>query len=98
MKKVLMISVMLAFVSTICFGEKVVAKGATYSPFGNFKLIKVDELFPFMGKDCQTFVIKYDNTPLKVRIIVCKEKKFRTYLVLSDKLSVQYTCRPKRQY
>lgn len=93
MKKVLMISVMLAFISAVCFGEKVVAKGPTYSSFGNFKLIKVDEMLPFMGKDCQTFVIKYDNTPLEIRIIVCKEKNCRTYLVLSDKLSVQYVCR-----
>jgi hypothetical protein len=29
---------------------------------------------------------------MDVTVIVCKEKKCRNYVVLSDKLSIQYTC------
>lgn len=93
MKKVLMITTLLTLVSASVFGEKVVAKGPTYSSFGNYKLISSDELIPLMDKNCHTFTISYDKTPLAVRIIVCKEKNCRTYLVLSDKLNIQYVCR-----
>lgn len=31
---------------------------------------------------------------MDVRIVICKDKKCKRYLVISDKLSVQYVCNP----
>ncbi|MFN8242079.1 MAG: hypothetical protein U0X39_15170 [Bacteroidales bacterium] len=95
MKRFLITAVMLTLVSAASFGEKVVAKGQTFTSFGDYKVIRVDEAVPMMGKDCQAYTIKYENSPLEVKVIVCKEKNCRTYLVLSDKLSVQYVCHPE---
>ncbi|MFN8209850.1 MAG: hypothetical protein U0T33_02665 [Bacteroidales bacterium] len=92
MKRLILITVLLAMVSAVSFGEKVVAKGQSFSALGDYKVVKVDDEVPLMGKDCQAYTIKYENSPIEVRIIVCKEEKCRRYLVLSDKLSVQYVC------
>jgi hypothetical protein len=93
MKRILFAAVLLLFAATVSYGEKVIAKGQTFSAYGDYKLIKTDETVPLMGKDCQAYLIRYENSPIEVKVIVCKEKKCRTYLVLSDKLSVQYVCR-----
>ena len=81
-------------ISVISFGKKVIAEGKTYSPLGDYKVTTTDNPMPFKGEDCKAFVISYENTPMEVTVIVCKEKKCRKYVVLSDKLSVQYVCNP----
>jgi len=86
------LTVLLAAISTVTFGKKVVAKGQTFSALGNYRIETVDNAVPLKGNDCQAYKISYDNTPMEVTVIVCKEKKCRTFVVLSDKLSVQYVC------
>jgi hypothetical protein len=92
MKKMIFLTVLLAAISTVTFGKKVVAKGQTFSALGNYRIETVDNAVPLKGNDCQAYKISYDNTPMEVTVIVCKEKKCRTFVVLSDKLSVQYVC------
>jgi hypothetical protein len=96
MKKMILMTVLLALISTVTFGKKVVAKGQTFSPLGTYKIETVDNPIAMKGNDCQAYTISYENTPMEVTLIVCedKEEKCRKYVVLSDKLSVQYVCNP----
>jgi len=43
----------------------------------------------------KTFVISYQNSPLKVTVAVKNEKGCKNYIVLSDKLTLQYVCNGK---
>jgi hypothetical protein len=92
MKKMILLTVLLAAVSTVSFGQKVVAKGQTFTAMGDYRIEALDEPSPLAGSNCQVYLIKYANSELDVRVVVCKEKHCRKYLVLSDKLSVQYVC------
>ncbi|MCX6334033.1 MAG: hypothetical protein NT092_06970 [Bacteroidia bacterium] len=92
MKKMILMTVLLAAICTVTFGKKVVAKGQTFSALGNYKIETVDNPVSMKGDECQAFTISYENTPMEVTIIVCKDRKCRKYVVLSDKLSVQYVC------
>lgn len=87
-----LLTVLIAAISTVAFGKKVVAKGQTFSALGNYKIETVDESVPLKGNDCQAYKITYENSPMEVTLIVCKDKKCKKYVVLSDKLSVQYVC------
>jgi hypothetical protein len=92
MKKMILLTVLIAAISTVAFGKKLVAKGQTFSPLGSYKIETIDNPVPMKGNDCQAYMISYENTPMEVTVIVCKDKKCRKYVVLSDKLSVQYVC------
>jgi hypothetical protein len=92
MKKLILSTVLLLAVCAVSFGTKVVASGQTFTALGDYRIETVDNAVSFMGKDCEAYLIRYQNSPLEVKIIICKEKNCRKYLVLSDKLSVQYVC------
>jgi hypothetical protein len=92
MKKMILMTVLIAMVSTVAFGKKVVAKGQTFSALGNYRIETVDNPVPMKGNDCQAYTISYENTPMEVTVIICKDKECKRYIVLSDKLSVQYVC------
>ena len=42
MKKMILITVLVAVISTVSFGKKVVAKGKTFSALGDYKIETVD--------------------------------------------------------
>jgi len=92
MKRLIIIAVLLTFAGAASFGEKVVAKGQTFTAMGDYRIVKVDNPVTMMGSECQAYSIRYENSPLEVKVIVCKEKKCRRYVVISDKLSIQYVC------
>ena len=92
MKRLIMITALLALACTVTFGEKVIAKGQTFTAMGDYKVVRLDDAVPMLGNDCQAYTIKYENSPIEVRVIVCKDKDCRRYLVVTDKLSVQYVC------
>lgn len=94
MKRMILFAVLVLAVSTLSFGKKIIAEGKTYSRLGDYKVETTDNPIPLKGEDCKAYVIRYENTPMEVTVIVCKEKKCRKYVVLSDKLSVQYVCNP----
>jgi hypothetical protein len=94
MKKMILLTVLIAMISTVAFGKKVVAKGQTFSPLGNYKIETVDNPILMKGNDCQAYSISYENSPMEVTLVVCKDKKCKRYVVLSDKLSIQYVCNP----
>ena len=79
-------------VCTASYAKKVIAEGPTFSALGNYKIELADNPVLLQGQECKAYTISYENTPMKVTIAVCKDKNCRKYIVLSDKLSVQYVC------
>ena len=92
MKRIILLTVILAFASAVTFGQKVVAKGQSFTAMGDYRVETNDNPVMFKGNDCTAYTIKYANSPLEVTVIVCKDHNCRRYVVLSDKLSVQYVC------
>lgn len=91
----ILVTVLIAIVSTASFGKKIVAKGQTFSAFGNYKIETVDNPIMLKNNDCTAYKISYANTPMEVTLVICKDRKCKRYVVISDKLSVQYVCNSK---
>ncbi len=85
-------TVLIVILSTVTFAKKLVAEGKTFSVLGDYKIELADNPVTMRGTDCKAYRISYANTPMEVTLVVCKERKCRNYVVLSDKLSVQYVC------
>ena len=92
MKKILFTTMLTVFIGSTAFTRELVAEGKTYSPLGDYRIEVADEPVMINGKEVTAFVISYQNTPLEVRVAVRHERNSRKYIVLSDKLSVQYVC------
>ncbi|MCU0473140.1 MAG: hypothetical protein MUC93_07210 [Bacteroidales bacterium] len=92
MKKMILLTVLVAMISTVSFGNKVVAKGQSFSALGDYKIEITDNPVLMKGEDCQAYKISYANSPMEVTVVVCKDRKCKRFVVLSDKLSVQYVC------
>jgi hypothetical protein len=92
MKRMISTAVLTLVFCTAMFAGKVVAKGPTYTALGNYTIETADNAVPVNGEDCKAFVIRYENNPMEVTVAICKDRNCKKYVVLSDKLSVQYVC------
>jgi hypothetical protein len=92
MKKMILTTVLILMVCTVSFGKEVIAKGNTFSSLGDYKIETTDNPIALKGEDCTAYKISYENSDMEVTIVVCKDKKCKRYVVLSDNLSVQYVC------
>jgi hypothetical protein len=92
MKRILVFAVVILFSTTALFGRKLVAEGKSFTQLGNYKIELADNPVTMKGEDCTAYVISYENTPMEVTVVICKEKDCKRFVVLSDKLSVQYVC------
>jgi hypothetical protein len=79
-------------ISAGSFARTKVAQGKTFSKVGDYKIEVAETPFILDGRELKTYVISYSNSPLKVTVAVDKDKNCSNYLVISDKLSVQYVC------
>ncbi len=79
-------------ISTVTFAKKFVAEGNTFSALGDYKIEIAENPVIMKGADCKAYKISYANTPMDVTVVVCNDRNCRKYVVLSDKLSVQYVC------
>jgi hypothetical protein len=59
---------------------------------GDYKIEIADNPVTINGDEFTAFLISYQNTPLEVRVAVRKEHDCKKYIVLSEKLSIQYVC------
>ena len=59
---------------------------------GDYKIETTDNPILMKGQDCKAYLVSYANSPLEVTVVVCKDRKCKRFVVLSDKLSVQYVC------
>lgn len=92
MKRILAAALLMVAFSTASFTREFVAGGKTHSVFGDYKIEIADKPVTINGQECKAFVISYENSPLEVKVVITKGEKCKNYIVLSDKLSVQYVC------
>jgi hypothetical protein len=92
MKKMFFAALLLVAFSSASFSREFIAGGKTHSALGDYKIEIADNPLTINGEVLKTLVISYQNSPLEVTVVIQKGKKCKNYIVLSDKLSVQYVC------
>jgi len=92
MKRFFLLAVLAIAFCTASSAAKVVAKGPTFTALGDYKIETAANSAVINGEECLTFTISYENSPLSVKVAVCKSGKCIKYVAMSDKLSVQYVC------
>lgn len=92
MKKMIFLALLTVAFGSASFSREFVAEGKTYSALGDYRIEKADNPVTINGEELKAFVISYQNSPMEVTIVIRKGKNCKNYIVLSDKLSVQYVC------
>jgi hypothetical protein len=92
MKRVFFAVVLVVAMVTTSFSRELVAEGKTHSALGDYKIEMADNPVKLNGVDHKAFIISYQNSPMEVTVVVTKGKNCKNYVVLSDKLSIQYVC------
>ncbi len=92
MKKMLILALLIVAFGSASFSREFVAEGKTHSALGDYRIEKADNPVIINGVEHKAFIISYQNSPMEVTIVVRDGKKCKNYIVLSDKLSVQYVC------
>jgi len=94
MKRMFFTALLIVAFSNASFTRELVAEGSTFSALGDYKIEIADDPVTINGQDFRAFVISYQNAPLEVKVAIVKDKdrNCKKYIVLSDKLSVQYVC------
>jgi len=92
MKKFYFAALLIVAYSTASFSREFVAGGKTYSALGDYKIEIADNPVTINGERIKTFIISYQNSPMEVTVAIKKDKECKKFIVLSDKLSVQYVC------
>ena len=92
MKKIYFAALLMAAFSCASFSREFVAAGKTHSSLGDYKIELADNPVIINGEMIKAFVISYQNSPIDVTVAIMKDKECKKYIVLSDRLSVQYVC------
>ena len=94
MKRILVGLVLIAAFSALSFG-RVIVRGNSNTPLGMYTIELSDKPVMLAGEEMKCYIITYENSPLQVKVLVDKEKNCKNYVVISDELSVMYTCNGK---
>jgi hypothetical protein len=92
MKKMFFAAVLIVAFSTASFTRDYVAAGKTHTALGDYKIEIADNPVTLNGEKFKAFVISYQNSPMEVTLVIRNGEKCKNYLVLSEKLSIQYVC------
>lgn len=92
MKRIILASMLLAAMSAATFARELVAEGKTFTNAGDYKIEVADNPLIINGQEFKAYLVSYKNSPVEVKVAVMKERGCKKYVVLSDKLSVQYVC------
>jgi hypothetical protein len=92
MKKMFFAALLTLVIGNASFSRELIAEGKTYSALGDYRIEFADKTITINGDEFKAFVISYQNTPLEVRVAVRNERDCKKYIVLSEKLCVQYVC------
>jgi hypothetical protein len=92
MKRMFFAALLIVAFSSALFSREFVASGKTHSALGDYKIELADNPVTINGEQLKAYVISYQNSPLEVKVVIRKDKKCKNYIVLSDKLSIQYVC------
>jgi hypothetical protein len=93
MKRMFFAAVLTVAFSVASFSSELVTEGKTNTALGNYKIEIADNPVMINGKEFKTMVISYQNSPLEVKVAVVNDSNEKKYIVLSDRLSVQYVCK-----
>jgi hypothetical protein len=92
MRKMFFLALLTVAFGSASYSREFVAEGKTYSALGDYKIEIADNPVIINGDEFKSFVITYQNTPLEVKVAVRKDHGCKKYIVLSDKLCVEYVC------
>jgi hypothetical protein len=92
MKRMFFAALLMVAFSSALFSREFVASGKTHSALGDYKIELADNPVTINGEQLKAYVISYQNSPMEVKVVIRKDKDCKSYIVLSDKLSVQYVC------
>ena len=95
MKRILFLALLTLAFGSATIARELVAEGKTHSALGDYRIETADNPVIINGEELKTFIITYQNSPMEVKIVVQPGKHCRNYIVLSDKLAVQYVCKEK---
>jgi hypothetical protein len=76
------------------FGKKV-AEGNTNTLFGKYIVEVNNKPVIIDGEEVTSYKISYEKSPISIIVLVDKEKKCKNYIVVSESLSLMYTCNGK---
>jgi hypothetical protein len=92
MKRMFFAALLIVAFSSASFSREFVAEGKTYSAVGDYKIKLADNPVTINGVQLKAYIITYENSPMEVKVAIMKDKKCKNYIVLSDKLSIEYVC------
>ena len=92
MKRMFFAALLIVAFSSASFSREFVAGGKTHSALGDYKIEIADNPVMINGEELKAYVISYQNSPMEVKVVIKKDKKCKNFIVLSDKLAVQYVC------
>ena len=78
MKRLFFAAVLMIAFCTASFAGKVVAEGKTFTALGDYTIETADNPALVKGEECKTYIISYENTPMKVTVAICKDRKCKT--------------------
>lgn len=94
MKRILLVMLLFAAVTALSFG-KVVVRGNSNTSFGMYTIELCDQPQFLAGEELKCYMISYSNSPVQLKVFVDKDQNCKNYVVVSDELSVMYTCNGK---
>jgi hypothetical protein len=92
MKRMLFFALLALFFCSAAHAREFVAEGKTHSALGDYRIEKADKPVVINGEELKAYIISYQNSPMEVTIVIRNGEKCKNYIVLSDRLSVQYVC------
>ena len=94
MKRIFIVMLLITAMTALSFG-KVVVRGNSNTSFGMYTVELCDQQQTFAGEDVNCYLISYSNSPVQLKVFVDETKDCKNYIVVSDELSVMYTCNGK---
>jgi len=92
MKRMFFAALLYLLISSAAFTREFVVSGKSFTALGNYKVEKADKPVTINDEELITYIISYQNSPLEITVALKEGKKCINYIVISDKLSVQYVC------
>jgi len=92
MKRMFFLALLTLAFGSATYARELVAEGKTHSALGDYRIEKADKPVIINGEELKAYLISYQNSPMEVTIVIRKGEKCKNYIVLSDRLSVQYVC------
>jgi len=92
MKRLFFTALLIIAIGGTAVAREVVASGKSFTALGDYKIEKADKPYTIDGKEFTTYIISYQNSPMEVTVVIREGRDCQNYLVLTDKLSIQYVC------